>query len=306
MIRSFMPFDVVDLLVAGRALSNKARTRDGVGKKDARLSELANIVGDWFNPQLRPCVWVYTEGLALRGLASVRDRRGPHAWEVNRLLVADQDRNCCLKLLECVSSAAGRVDIGRIFLRLPADSPLLKAAQETGFLPYSTEHVYLRERTHGADTRNHVLLDSLPRRKKADDEYHLFGLYHACVPPHVRRVEGMTYKEWQSNRDRSPGQEWVFEKDGDLVAWVATDVGRYCGQFDILAATRGEIESAVEYALNTLSGCQQVCCLAPDFEAALLRLLEARGFSRVATYSVLAKELMARVVEPLAMPAVPA
>ena len=108
MIRSFMPLDVVDLLVAGRALSNKAKTRDSVGRKDARFGDLANIVGDWFNPQLRPCVWVYADGLALRGLASVRDRHSSHAWEINRLLVADQDRNCCLKLLEHVSSAGGQ------------------------------------------------------------------------------------------------------------------------------------------------------------------------------------------------------
>ena len=108
------------------------------------FGDLANIVGDWFNPQLRPCAWVYAEGLALRGLASVRDRCSPHAWEINRLLVADQDRNCCLKLLEHVSSAGGQLEMGRIFLRLPADSPLLKAAQETGFLPYSTEHLYWR------------------------------------------------------------------------------------------------------------------------------------------------------------------
>ncbi|MBN2100020.1 MAG: hypothetical protein JW753_10545 [Dehalococcoidia bacterium] len=306
MIRSFMPFDVVDLLVAGRALSNKAKTRDGVGRKDARVSDLASIVGDWFNPQLRPCAWVYTEGLALRGLASVRDRRGPHAWEINRLLVADQDRNCCLKLLEHVSLAGGRLEVGRIFLRLSTDSPLLKAAQETGFLSYSTEHVYLRERADGTETKSGVPSASSPRRKKVDDEYHLFGLYHACVPPHVRRVEGMTYKEWQSNRDRSPGQEWVFEKDGDLVAWVATDADRHCGHLDVLAAAGDEMQSAVEYGLDSLSGCQQVCCLAPDFDGALLRLLEDRGFGRVTSYSVLAKELLVRVVEPLAMPAVPA
>jgi hypothetical protein len=306
MIRSFMPFDVVDLLVAGRALSNKAKTRDGVGRREARLSDLANIVGDWFNPQLRPCVWVYADGLALRGLTSVRDRRSPHAWEINRLLVADQDRTCCLKLLEHVSSAGGRLEIGRIFLRLPADSPLLKAAQETGFLPYSTEHVYLRERADGTETERGIPSASSFRRKKADDEYRLFELYHVSVPPHVRRAEGMTYKEWQSNRDRSLGQEWVFEKGGDLVAWVATDVGRHCGQLDILAATRDEMQSAVEYGLNSLSGCQQVCCLVPDFDGALLRLLEDRGFSRVMTYSVLAKELLVRVVEPLVMPAVPA
>jgi len=306
MIRSFMPFDVVDLLVAGKALSNKAKTRDGVGRKEARLNDLANIVGGWFNPQLRLCVWVYTDGLALRGLASVRDRRSPHAWEINRLLVADQDRDCCLKLLEHVSLAGGRLEIGRIFLRLPADSPLLKAAQETGFLPYSTQHVYLRERADGTETRSGVTPASSPRRKKADDEYRLFELYHACVPPHVRREEGMTYKEWQSNRDRSLGQEWVFDRGGELVAWVATDASRHCGQLDILAATRDEMQSAVDFGLNSLSGCQQTCCLVPDFDGALLQLLGDRGFSRVMTYTALTKELLVRVVEPYVMPAVPA
>ena len=147
---------------------------------------------------------------------------------------------------------------------------------------------------------------SSPRRKKADDEYRLFELYLKCVPPHVRRAEGMTYKEWQSNRDRSVGQEWVFEKGGDLVGWVAISAGRHCGQLDMLAATRDEMQSVVEYGLTSLGGCQQVCCLVPDFDGALLRLLEDRGFSRVMTYSVLTKELLVRVVERYAMPAVPA
>mgnify|MGYP001115811122 CR=1 FL=1 len=306
MIRSFMPLDVFDLLMAGRALSNKAKTRDSVGKKDARFGDLANIVGDWFNPQLRPCVWVFTDGLALKGLASVRDRRSPHTWEINRLLVADQDRDCCLKLLEHVGSAGGRLEIGRIYLRLPSDSPLLKAAQETGFSPYSTEHVYSREGVAGAETRSGSPVASSFRRKMADDEYRLFELYHASVPPHVRRAEGMTYKEWQSNRDRSLGQEWVFEKGSDFVAWVATDAGRDCGQLDILAATKDEMQSAVEYGLSSLNSCRRVYCLVPDFDGALQQMLGDRGFSRVMTYTVLMKELLVRVIEPYVMPAVPA
>jgi hypothetical protein len=47
-------------------------------------------------------------------------------------------------------------------------------------------------------------------------------------------------------------------------------------------------------------------CLAPDFEGALLRLLEDRGFSRMMTYSVMTKELLVRVAERYVMPAVPA
>ncbi len=306
MIRTFIPLDVVDLLVAGKALSNKAKTRDGVGKKDARLGDLANILGDWFNPQLRPCVWVYAEGLSLRGLASVRDRCSSHAWEINRLLVAEHDRSCCLNLLERVSSVGGQLEIGRIFLRLPVDSPLLRAAQESGFLPYSTEHLYWRDRGDGNEGKIRTSSAYSPRRKKADDEYRLFELYLKCVPPHVRQAEGMTYKEWQSNRDRSLGQEWVFEKGGDLVGWVAINAGRHCGQLDMRAATRDEMQNVVGYGLASLGDCHQMYCLAPDFEEALQRLLEDLGFNRVMTYSVLTKELLARVAERYAMPAVPA
>jgi hypothetical protein len=305
MIRSFMPLDIVDLLMAGRALSNKAKTRDSVGRKDARFGDLADIVGDWFNPQLRPCVWVYANGLALRGLASVRDRHSSHTWEINRLLVADQDRNCCVKLLEHISVVGGQHEIGRIFLRLPTEGPLLRAAQETGFLSYSTEHLYWRRRSDGTGSKGGAPPASSPRRKKADDAYRLFELYHACVPPHVRRAEGMTFKEWQSNRDRIPGQEWVFEKGGDLVAWVAINAGRDWGQLDMIAATKDEMVTAVDHGLTSLGSCQ-IYCLAPDFDGSLLRLLEDRGFSRVMTYSVLSKELLVRVVEHLVMPAVPA
>jgi hypothetical protein len=147
---------------------------------------------------------------------------------------------------------------------------------------------------------------SSPRRKKADDEYRLFELYLKCVPPHVRRAEGMTYKEWQSNRGRSLGQEWVFEKGGELVGWVAISTDRHCGQLDMLAATRDAMQSVVEYGLASLGDCHQMYCLAPDFEGALLRLLEDRGFSRVMTYSVLTKELLVRVAERYVMPPVPA
>jgi len=115
----------------------------------------------------------------------------------------------------------------------------------------------------------------------------------------------MTFKEWQSNRDRNPGQEWVFEKDGDLVAWVAINAGRDWGQLDMIAATKDEMVTAAEHGLASLGSCQ-IYCLAPDYDGSLLRLLEDRGFSRVMTYSVLSKELLVRVAEHLVMPAVPA
>jgi hypothetical protein len=306
MIRSFMPLDVVDLLVAGKALSNKARTRESVGGKEARFGDLANMVFGWFNPRQRSSAWVYTEGLALKGLASVTNRCTPRSWDVNRLMVADQDPGACFKLLEHVSTAAGQQQIGRIFLCLPVQSPLLKPAQDTGFLAYASEHLYCRERADGAPAAGGAPTGLAPRRKKTDDEYRLFDLYLKFASPQIRRAEGTTYKEWQANRRRSPGQEWVFEKDGEIVGWAATSAGHHGGLLDIPAVTREDMEGVVDYGLASLDGCQKAFCLVPDSEAALQRLLEDRGFARAATYSALMKELLVHVVEPYVMPVVPA
>jgi hypothetical protein len=305
MIRTFIPLDVFDLLAAGRSLSNKARTKDSLGRRDGKLSNIANILGDWFNPQFRPGVWVYSEGLALRGLASVRERRSPHAWEINRLMVDEQDRNACLMLLEYLSAVGVQRHIERIFLHLPLSSPLLKVAEEAGFGPYSTEHLYWIKREDDHEARSGTPPASTPRRKKVDDEYRLFELYLKCVPANVRRAEGMTYQEWQGNRAKSVGQEWVFERDGGFVGWAAIGSNHGWGQLDMMA-TREDIQSVVEYGLASLSDCSQLYCLAPDSEGMLLRLLENRGFSRVMTYSALTKELLVRVAKPYAMPAVPA
>lgn len=306
MIRSFMPLDVVDLLVAGKALSNKAWTREGLSGKEARFPDLANMVFGWFNPRQRSSAWVYTEGLSLKGLASVTHRYSSRSWDVNRLMVADQDDRSCLKLLEFVSLAAGQQRIGRIFICLPEESSLLRPAEDTGFLPYISEYLYCRESPNGAPADGRLPPGLLPRRKKADDEYRLFELYLACAPAPIRRAEGTTYKEWQANRRRSLGQEWVFEREGGIVGWAAIGGGRHGGLLDIPAVTRDDMRSVVDHGLAALGGSQRAFCLAPDSDTALQRLLEERGFARVTTYSALMKELLVRVVEPYAMPVVPA
>ncbi len=306
MIRSFMPLDVVDLLVAGKALTNKAWTRESLSGKEARFPDLANMVFGWFNPRQRSSAWVYTEGLSLKGLASVNHRCSPRSWDVNRLMVADQDDTSCLKLLEFVSLAAGQQRIGRIFLSLPAESSLLRPAEETGFLPYTSVYVYCRESSNGIPADGRAPPGLLPRRKKADDDYRLFELYLMCAPAPIRRAEGTTYTEWQANRRRRLGQEWVFEKDGGIVGWAATAGGRYGGLLEIPAVAREDMPAVLDYGLAALGGSQRVCCPVPDSDTGLQRLLEDRGFTRITICSALVKELLVRVVEPYAMPVVPA
>lgn len=307
MIRSFMPLDVVDLAFAGKALSNKARTREGYGGKDGRFGDLATMVFGWFNPRQRSSAWVLADGFSLKGLASVTYRDSPRSWDVNRLMVADQDHQSCLKLLEHVSSAAGQLRIGRLFLHLAAESPLLKPALETGFQQYSAEYLYGREKAGGSGMAGSPPPAAfIARRKKAGDEYRLFELYLKWASPQVRRAEGMTYSEWLSNRRRSLRQDWVFERDGEMVGWATLSAGRDVGVVDIPAVTREDMEWVVDHSLAALEGCRRDYCLVPDSQAALQRLLEDRGFVRQADFAALMKELLVRVVEPYAMPVVPA
>ena len=305
MIRSFFPLDVLDILLQGGALANRAGTKDNIVRKETALASLPNLLGQWFNPQLKTRVWICTEGFSLRGVASVRDRSSSQAWEVDRLMLREQDVDCCISLLEHVGVVGGELAVQRVFLRLPAASPLLNAAEKAGFLPYATECLYWCEKreTEGKVAVNEASPDSIPRRKQAGDEQRLFELYEKCVPVSIRRVEGLTFAQWQANKSRRLGQEWVFERGGFFAGWIAVRASRDMGQLEVIAASRGEMENVMEYGLTCLSGCRHLYCLAPAFNQELSRLLGRRGFSQVSTYSALTKELVVKVAEPCLMPA---
>jgi hypothetical protein len=306
MIRAFLPLDVLDIALQGRSLSNKARTKDNVATGITFFGGLANLLGQWFSPRGRFCVWVCSEGFSLRGLCSVRDRSSPQAWEVDRLLLREQDGDCCLSLLEHISLAGGELAVEKVFLRLPDTSPLVSAAEQSGFMPYVTERLYWREKekTAGGDVpADESSSVSPPRRRQVDDDYRLFELYQRRIPAPIRRVEGATFAQWKANRDRSVGQEWVFEKGGGLVGWSAFDSDGERGQLEVMAVSDEELERVLEYGLTSLGSCRHLCCLVPEFEQGLIRMLESRGFSQVSRYSVLAKDLLARAQQPCLVPA---
>ena len=302
MIRSFLPTDLIVILFQRGSLSNVAKTRDNLTEEGARFLSLAALLIQRLNPRDGRCTWVCTEGLRFCGLASVRSRSLFSAWEVDHLLLHEQEVSCCSSLLERLVVKAGELGVERIFLRLPADSPLLVAAKDIGFAPYMTEYLHFRERREGEAASDGTSALFSPRRKQVGDDYRLFDLYQKCVPVSIRRVEGMTFKEWQATRERGVGTEWVFEKGGSLVGWLGVKAGRHAGQFEVMAAPEGELQQIIECGLMSLDVCRCLYCLAPEFDEGLLRLLEERGFSQVAKYSALAKELAIRERQPGLIP----
>ena len=307
MIRSFLPTDLIVILFQGGLHCNLAKSRHSLGADGARLLSLAALLVQCLKPRDRHYAWVWTDGLACRGLASVRNRSLPTAWEVDRLVLQGDDEWCCLSLLEKLCGAGTELGVERVFLRLPADSPMLYAAHKAGFSPYMTEYLYFRDAGQGRIAANgHDGTSALmsPRVKDASDDYRLFRLYEKCVPAHIRRVEGMTYGEWQAARETGVGSEWVFEEGGNLVGWLGTRNSHHTGQLQLMALPQEDLhQSMIECGLMFLNGCRHLYCLATEWQGELLRLLEGRGFTQAAEYSALAKELTGKDREPCLIPA---
>ena len=304
MIRSFLPTDLIPVLLKCGALSEMAKARDNLAGGGVRFINLAAVWMQRLNPRCGRRTWVQADGLFnFRGLASARNRSLAGIWEVDHLLVSEHDVGSCLSLLERLSVTGSEIGVERIFLRLPAEVPLLSAAKEAGFVPYLTNYLYCRENREGKMGDQSTRSTSSPRRKQVGDDYRLFQLYEKCVPVSVRGVEGMTLRDWKASREREVGGEWVFEKGGGTVGWLGIKVSRRTGQLELMAVSKDELQQVAEYGLALLDGCRDLFCLAPEFHGELLRLLEERGFRRVARYSTMAKELIVREPQHCLIPA---
>jgi hypothetical protein len=297
MIRPLRLADVAALLLfLGKSPVNEARARGRLGDGGWDLSAAV--------PALKGCLvardahisYVCLQQGAIQGLACLQSCCGPHAWEVERLLLAPGQEECGLDLLERLGSADE--EIGRVFLRLPSDSGVVDAARQAGFSEYLTEILYRLDperRVAGGSPR-------AMRPKTRTDVYMLFRLYSALVPLKVRTVEGMTFEEWCRNRDRGPAGEYVLGEGGEPTAWIRIRRDGRVGQFDMLADSQSsDVDMIVDHALSVLSRSRPVYCLVSEFQTHQ-HILEERGFRRVAEFRCLSKDLLARVHEPQLMP----
>jgi len=300
MIRTFFPLDLVSMLFQGRSLSNRAITKDTVVKKEVRFVSLASILGQWFHPQLRKCLWVNTRGLGFCGLASVRNRSSARVWEIDRLLLDEKDNECCHSLLEKLVFAGGESGVEKIFLRLPKDSPLVHTAHKAGFTTYTTEYLYSLDNKKGRTYGDIPYLSM--RLKQIGDEYSLFELYQKCIPASIRRVEGVTFKEWQYTKDKNAKREWVFENKGNVIGWLRMEDSHDICHFEVMASGEMDLEQIVVFSLTFLDRYRNLLYVATEFQGDLIRLLQKYGFNEVSSFRVFTKELTVRTQEPFLVP----
>ena len=306
-IRSIRPTDVVALATfEGKALPNEAKTRRGLAKEQTLPLAMGTVLEQWIISEDRHTV-VAVAGLTIRGLISARHRAGRSIWEVDRLVVCDNEdqEEMSAALLEHLSELASQGGIRSIFLRLPQESPSLQAARRAGFSPYLSETLFRRTDAGVAEPLQEI--DGCRPRMNGDD-HAIFRLYSAVVPSSVRAVEGMTFEEWRDSQDTASGRrrEYLCMQEDRLRAWLRVSRGGgYC-QLQLLFHPGEEsvLDSLVRYALSRSPQREPVLALVPNYQSSLIAVLTREwAFEGVAHYCTLVRQLTVRVREARLVPA---
>lgn len=307
-IRSLLPTDLMVLLWRGKSWSNRARTWSNLQERKSSAALASNLLEQWIFPRERRATWVYLHEGRMQGLVSARKRSGAQVWQIDYLLLAGDEENICLNLLNKLSTDGGERGVEKVFLRLPWGSPLEQAVTAAGFHTYAGEILYRAESEKKGLVKQKLASScafSL-RPKRAEDNYGIYELYNLATPPPVRQFEGVTFGEWQGSRERGSRheRELVGEKEGSLLAWLRIATWGNTGQFEVLLHPRqeGGLEDLVAEILDYLKGCSSLLCLVPDFDPKLRDCWQACGFVEVARYSLLVKELAVKVLHPYPVP----
>jgi hypothetical protein len=304
-IRSIRLTDFTALVsFSSKAFLNQARSHDGFGVRKGKASSLAAFLDQWLSLDENRQTWICLQGGRIQGLVSTRSRAGPTVWEIDQLLLSENNeaKEICFDLLSYLSVVGGEVRVEKVFLRLSAASHLLGVARQAGFSHYLSEILY---RWDGQPTiGQHVPLPHPLRLKSKRDEMGLFQLYNAAVPDCVRSVEAVTLREWRESRERGwhgwRSKEFVLEKENNIVGWLGVFAKGRIGHFDILTYPQeeGTLGALVEVALSCLRGKSTIYCLVPEFAGRLRQILEEHGLKEEEEYSALVKQLAARVRQP--------
>ncbi|HXG42655.1 MAG TPA: hypothetical protein VNL95_08015 [Dehalococcoidia bacterium] len=245
--------------------------------------------------------WVLLGLARVRGLLTARRRRPGGAWEVDCLQVAPGDIEAAARLLETACGQLGQEGVQRLFLRLEAESPLLRAACRAGFFPLRQERLY---RLSG----EHRLHEASPERLLPLTRGHLsalFQLYNASVPASVRCLEGMTLRDWQAAQEPwSQPQDVALWDGGRILAWarLATPGRSALLSLMLHPEAQARARQLVASVLEMVPSQRPLFCLVAAYQPAVASALEEAGLEPVADYLVLMRHLLQRQAHKTAEP----
>ncbi len=284
--RTVRPTDLVALVsYDGRVYANEAMTRDRIGTQ-ASPHPLETAFEQWFSFATGRHTWISVKGPTLRGLVSARKRGSKLAWEVDCLINATDDDGVLMSLLDQLTEAAGKSGALRVFVRLPRQSAVERAAARCGFSPYLREQTYRRFVNRG---EAHALPEGLRLRAKAD-QYGAFQLYNDVVPAAVRRMEAMTFVEWTAAQE-SLGRtsQYVLECEGKVAGMLRVAGDGDIGRFDVLGRLDA-VDDLIEAGMAKVANRSSVYSLVAEHQEGVARRLAAAGFEAAEEYVVLSRK----------------
>jgi hypothetical protein len=302
-IRPLRPSDLLllsSLWATGRPLfgpsyRNEAQTWERLGLEEGGLRLLGSTLKQWL--PLAECrhTWIAVRGLRACALASVRRRCSPSAWELEHLIVSRGDEPAGLAFLQQLNEELGRAGVEKLFLRVKADSPLLRTVREAGFFPYLKESLLAIDRAPQGLEPGRLSL----RQRTPADSFPLFQLYNAAVPAAVRRNEAATMRQWVDTQENGHCQQLVALGKEGLTAWLRISRSHRAGRFSLLTQRREDVplDYLLAAALDYLTGRQPILCLVAEYQKAVARRLEELGFRAVGEYVVLVNRLVRPVEE---------
>jgi hypothetical protein len=283
-----LPTDLVALVsFDGRVYPNEAKPFDRLGL-DERTRPLEEALEQWFFFATGKQTYVSVRGATIRGLINARPRGKRSAWEVEALIDADDDKAVVSSLFSRMLAGIGRGGAERVFIRLDANSAIVRAAREAGFFQYQPQTLYRREGPIGGKAPDIGL-----RPKSRQDLHGMFQLYMHAVPANVRAIEGATFKEWQAALEPWGGRttDLVLDEDGAITAWARVQSGQ-TGRLSVLSTSRtAGLDDVIQAAAARLSKSDALFALVPEQDPGLAAAFERQGFVPAGSYLLMAKRL---------------
>ena len=302
-IRHFDPLDVVRCALVGEnSMLNHAFTLSGLSHPRSFGVTLLDLSRKRLSPRTKDTVRVWSEGRRVLGIASVRPRAGKQSWEVANLYLDSPSRLPVANLLEQLSVSAASQGAERIFLRLQQNDDVISSARLSGFFPMMQETLYRGEPLSEETGQGSLFdADTRLRKKEKPDEYGLFRLHNIATPAEVRILSGMTFDQWASSHEQSPGRydERVFDGKGTIRGWLGTARRSFVGNLATMLHPDDEsvIEDIIIAGLSRLSNTKTVFCVVPEYQFALSRTLEQQNFRPEVEFITLVKSTTKTVLE---------
>jgi hypothetical protein len=302
--RHALPTDLLALMTYnGRSNPNAAWPRERLGAAGERALPLGAAFDQFLAFARDHNAWISVQRQRLRGLVGVRPRGARQAWELDCLIDATPTLQALAGLLDGAVGDIGRAGAEKLFLRLAADSDLLPAVIETGFIPFREDMLYARVGL--PNVQPSVSL----RPMNPGDSYLVYRLYTAVTPESTRRCEAVTFSEWHASQELRwlrKGVQLVNDADGNIEAVVRAARLSQGILVDLLVTDEAGDSTAllIRAGVEAVQGTNlPVFVLAPS-RSRLASQLEAAGFDSQGEYVSLLRRTTRLMTMPKLTPAI--